>query len=335
VGKDIRASFANSWQLQVIVNNEIFYGRVERPLIHQLGTRLWPNLRQRGYSLVENEWKSQFENDAKKLVAGIEGILTQQDLVLRYHEARGVNSIYGIVTNSQFVEIDQIWFRSKFLKEIKKHRCIQPLHPGEEKFPAGSPISNRETRPYEVFAFKEEEKELGQRMILFYGKNNGYSAFKVEWGRWILICKNGLSIFSGKECSWHHHRDVYITDFIDEIVRNGQKLHQETQEGIESRRTTELLPKQVFELAERLDVNKTSKQHFLERLDIEVRTQGHNEWALSQALTFLGSHERTISPNTRRYLCRVGTRILEGSLGRFLQQGSQFGFYSGGLKRLP
>jgi hypothetical protein len=45
---------------------------------------------------------------------------------------------------------------------------------------------------------------------------------------------------------------------------------------------------------------------------------GNNEWALSQALTWLGSHDRHISTWSKQQLTTLGTEVLESSLPKVL-----------------
>ena len=41
-----------------------FYGHVNRPLIHQLGGRVWGHL---SYAEIEKQWKTSFKNDHQNL----------------------------------------------------------------------------------------------------------------------------------------------------------------------------------------------------------------------------------------------------------------------------
>ncbi len=56
----------------------------------------------------------------------------------------------------------------------------------------------------------------------------------------------------------------------------------------------------------------------MNRLEVEAKSVGGNERALSQALTWLGSHDRHIGHWTKTQLTSLGTEILENSLPHVL-----------------
>lgn len=70
---------------------------------------------------------------------------------------------------------------------------------------------------------------------------------------------------------------------------------------------------------DRLSLAQASKRRVRNRLDVETKDVGNNEWALSQALTWIGSHEKAISFRNRPLLISLGTGILEKTLDETLR----------------
>ena len=77
-----------------------------------------------------------------------------------------------------------------------------------------------------------------------------------------------------------------------------------------------------------MSLAQASKQRMLDRIKIESNEVGYNEWALSQSLTWLGSHEKSIQKRSQRQLTGLGTDILEHSLDEVLEEESQL-YYDG------
>ncbi len=75
----------------------------------------------------------------------------------------------------------------------------------------------------------------------------------------------------------------------------------------------------LAEFMERLSLAEVSKKRVRSRLEIEIQDVGQNEWALSQALTWLGTHKSGIAFPVKPKLIALGTGILEKSLDKTLR----------------
>lgn len=301
--------------LRLVHKGRIFQGRVDRPLMHQIGARIWPEARE--YSDVARRWQEAFETDKVQLESAIADSFTRYDLKLRYIEQGGANQIYGIVS-PHFREVNQLAFREAFLQEARRSTALvaKTKRLGRTRF--GHII--------EFFHFDSPGFQVGFDYGLVYARNTGYDAYKVDWGRLVLVCTNGLTLWEDHNRSkWHHNHRVDLSVFLSRTVAEGIGNQQFLENRIRLSRDTELLPDATDELLSRLSLATATKLRLAKQLEEESRVVGANEWALSQALTYLGTHDRHMSFNTKRQLTELGTDILERSLTEVLAKDAAVG----------
>ena len=80
----------------------------------------------------------------------------------------------------------------------------------------------------------------------------------------------------------------------------------------------------------RLALASATKERVSARLHHEFSDTGPNEWSVSQALTFLGEHEKAIPYRVREDLTRLGSSLLEQPLAQVVSAPptlSSAGFY--------
>ncbi len=301
--------------VQIVHNGLVLNGAVERPLIHQLGGRAWGQ--NQDFKLINEAWKQKFDHNRLELEQDLAAVFSRSDLSIRYHTDKGQNQIYGIVT-PHFVDVNQLEFRKNFIEQTRQTTALIPESQGFGKGRFGEVI--------EFFNFDSSGFQTEFRYGLVYARNNGYEAYKVNWERLIIICTNGLKRWEGSKFSWRHTKEFDLAEFIANTVQEGIGNLQFLEERITSARNTSLNESWIQELMSRLSLIQPTKERITHQLAIESEKVGYNEWALSQSLTWLGSHEKAVSPITKKQFTALGTDILEHSLNEVLEQESKLGY---------
>jgi hypothetical protein len=288
-------------------------GKVDRPLMHQLGGRIWKT-ETTDFESIEKIWRYKFGGDKQGLEADIASAFRKYDLSIRYFKRNAVNNVYGIVSPS-FVDVNQLHFRQRFLQEVRKSSILSPRSLGLKQLRTGEII--------EQFVFESHGFQTEYQYGLKYAKNNGYDAYKVNWGRVVLICSNGLTSWAGQKYRWKHNKEIDLAEFITFTVNDGIRNQQWLEQKITDAREKELAESDVAELRDRLSLARASKDRVMSQLEAEARVVGKNEWALSQALTYLGTHEKALPIRNMHQLTNLGTDILERSLNSVLKDESR------------
>jgi hypothetical protein len=283
---------------------QVLVAKVERPLIHQLGSRLWDT---QDYGQIQKNWHSM---PADQLERALALVFKNHDLVARYFaDVNGVNRVYGLVT-PHFVDINPLNFREQFIEQVRQSTSLAVRSNGL--------VSLRSGDVMEWFDFHSTGFQTEYKYGLYYARNSGYDAYKVFWGREIIICTNQLKSWDGTVLRWKHTREMALEKFIDDTIQEGLGNQQWLEQRINAARSGQLAQSQFEELMARLSLATASKERIQNRLDIEAHDVGRNEWALSQALTWLGSHDRHIAIWSKQHLTTLGTEVLEKGLPQVL-----------------
>lgn len=300
---DVRID-SNGEQLHILHQGLALHGNLNRPLIHQIGGRLWPVAGD--FSAIYQRWTTSLRQNKAQLESDITQVFGQHDLKVRHVENRGAREIYGIVT-PHFVEVDQLAFRDAFLEEARRGTALTPTTKRVERTPLGNVV--------EYFQFDSPGFQVDFEYGLVYAKDTGYDAFKVDWRRYVLVCTNGLRQWrSEHQSKWYHTRRIELADFLQSTVADGLGNQRFLEARIQASRETALDRDSLADLIGRLSLAQATKQRLAARVLDESRAVGGNQWALSQALTYLGTHDRHISFRTKRQFTALGTDILEHSL---------------------
>lgn len=310
----------NGKSVQIIHNGVVLNGVVERPLIHQLGGRAWGN--NQSFNEINEYWQQKFADNRAELERDLADVFNSHELAIRYHtDNKRQNNIYGIVT-PHFVDVNQLEFRKNFIEQTRQTTSLLPESQGF--------VVGRFGEVTELFNFDSTGFQTGFRYGLVYARNNGYEAYRVNWERLVLVCTNGLKDWRGSNFSWKHTKEFDLAEFIANTVKEGVGNQKFLEERITAARNTQLNQSWIRELMARLSLIQPSKDRITHRLAIESEQVGYNEWALSQSLTWLGAHEKAISPRIKKQLTDLGTDILEHSLDEVLEEDSKInydGFY--------
>lgn len=302
--------------VEIIHNDVVLNGEVKRPLMHQLGGRAWGQNKE--FDFIRNTWIKKFSSNPGELEEELAGVFRRHDLSIRYEtDNQGRNNVYGIIT-PHFIEVNQREFREKFLDQARQSTGVVLESRGFKIGRFGEVVEN--------FLFDSPGFQTEFRYGLVYARNNGYEAYKVHWERLIIICTNGLKDWVGGNNSWKHTKEIDLSDFIANTVKDGIGNQKFLEERIAAATEAQLSKNQIAELMERLSLAQASKLRVTNRLDVESKAVGYNEWALSQALTWLGSHEKAIPKKNQQQLIGIGTDVLEHSLGEVLEEESKIFF---------
>jgi hypothetical protein len=149
------------------------HGKVSRPIIHQLGGRAWGS--DKPFEQINSIWHNKFSTNPSELEQELASVFRKNDLTIRYAtNTRGVNNIYGVVT-PHFVDVNQLEFRQNFLDQLLENTALLPKSSGL--------TTNRYGDVVEYFDFDSPGFQTRFKYGMVYAKNNGYDAYKVEWGR--------------------------------------------------------------------------------------------------------------------------------------------------------
>ncbi len=303
-------------RVQIIHNGVVLNGEVQRPLMHQLGGRAWGQ--NQDFNLIGKTWKQKFTQNCAELEQELADVFSRNELTIRYEtDSQGQNKIYGIVT-PHFIDVNQLEFREQFVEQARQSTALNPESLGFEVGAFGEVIEffNSDSTGFQT------QYEYG----LVYARNNGYEAYKVIWIRWVLICTNGLKGWGNYNVAWKHTKDVDLSTFITRTVEDGIDNQKFMEERITASREKQLNRNRIGELMERLSLAQASKMRVTDRLAVESKAVGYNEWALSQSLTWLGSHEKAIALKNKQQLIGLGTDVLEYSLDKVLEDESKLFF---------
>ncbi len=304
-------------RVNIIHNGVVLNGEVKRPLIHQLGGRAWGQ--NQDFNLIGKTWEQKFFRNCAELEQELVAVFSRNKLSIRYEvDSNGQNNIYGIVT-PHFVDVNQLEFREKFIEQARESTALIPESRGFSVGAFGEVV--------EFFNIDSTGFQTQYEYGLVYARNNGYEAYKVNWNRWVIICTNGLKgLESVNKFAWKHTKDVDLSTFITRTVEDGIGNQKFMEERITASREKQLSRSSIVELMDRLSLGQASKMRVTDRLAVESKTVGYNEWALSQSLTWLGSHEKAITLKNQQQLIGLGTDVLEYSLDKVLEEESNLFF---------
>jgi len=286
-------------QISINTAGMIFSGDLNPKLIHQLGSKIWKNLDR------ESTIKLWNEHINSGLAHRLERALSQSGSVLRYAETGSVRRIYG-VTSPQFVEMNQRAFRDILVESLNPLGIV----------PNGKVFKTPFDEVVEEFAVPaSQEGQVGLSCKVVYGLNNGYSSYRLNWGRIVLVCTNGLTAFrnAGRD-RWIHTEQVDIRDFAIKSVESAYSHLSDVERQVLAARERPINYSLLDQFMTRLALANATKERVSARLNHELHDTGPNEWSVGQALTFLGEHEKAIPPRVRDNLTRLGSSLLEKSL---------------------
>lgn len=289
-------------RISIATSGREFSGNLDTKLIHQLGNRIWRN---RSYDAVLELWCSHQQSD---LVDFLEDTLSKSGQMLRYSEVGSTNQIYGI-TSPNFLVMNQNAFRDALVSALRHHGISPNKNVSHTRFGEVT----------EEFSVPRQGGQVGLNCRVLYGLNNGYSSYRIIWGRTVLVCSNGLTEFEkiGRD-RWLHTRNVTIENFSKASVEAALNHLTTLESQILAANNRPVIYSILQELMRRLVLAKATKERIRARLCHELNDTGPNEWSVSQAFTFLGQHEQAISFRVRLNLTRIGSILLERPLEQLL-----------------
>jgi hypothetical protein len=315
IEKPVRISLASDGKTLLLNHGGLqFVKAIDRPLQHQLGGRAWG--KEKRFNEIQRTWQNLVETDRARLENDLEEVFRKHELSIRYrYNSNGIHTIYGIIS-PRFVDVNQLAFRECFLSSIKENSVLVPISNGFKKTNYGSVM--------EEFSFNNPGFQTGYKYNLIYARNTGYEAYRVSWGRKVLICSNGLTRWEGSQVRWKHTNEIDLVEFIEGSIAEGIKNQQFIEKRIEELKATDFHQSEATEVLNRLSLARATKDRIMNRLALESINLGYCEWAFSQALTWLATHERAIPRSIRPELTCLGTNIIEQSLSNAMEEGTKF-----------
>lgn len=284
-------------------------------IICQIGSRIWKN---RNCKEIISFWRDSIgSNPNNDALSKIKNVFLENELIIRFFEAGGIGfEIYGIVTEN-FVQIDQLDFRENFIKNLNKCGFNNP--------DSGNVFLDKYKNVREIFNFSIPNSRFSISLNVKYGLNNGFSGFNFDWKRLILICTNGLGkVESQIHNSLKHYGETDIEMFTYQILSEAQKLMSFTEKSIFSAENRPLSATNYNLLNQKLRIASATKEKIQHKLKSEIDICGKNDWALSQAFTYIGTHDKHTADFTKRQLIYIGTKILETSLEQFISNDNNY-----------
>lgn len=93
-------------------------GSLERPLIHQLGSRLWPE--ENDFDAINARWKKLAASAPSILEQEVANLFCHHDLQLRVFPGKGSHKmIYGVVS-PHFIDVNQVNFRDAYIEQSRQ-----------------------------------------------------------------------------------------------------------------------------------------------------------------------------------------------------------------------
>ena len=284
----------------ITIAGKEFLGKLDKKLIHQLGSKIWKNVDQ---AKAVKCWNQHIGSDLSGL---LEDALSNSGSVLRYTQRANVRHIYGL-TSPRFCEMEQSVFRDVL---VNSFNMLDIITNGRVfRTPFGEVV--------EEFSIPGQGGEVGLTCKVIYGLNNGYSSYRLNWGRIVLVCTNGLTAFqSAGRDRWLHTNHVDIGDFATASVEGAYKHLSTVEKQVLDARERSINYSLLDQFMTRLAIANASKERVAARLRHEFSDTGPNEWSVSQAFTFLGQHEKAIPLRVRDDLTRLGSSLLEKPLAQ-------------------
>lgn len=286
---------------------ETFVAMASTQVIHQLSVRIFPGIAN-DLKLHKAKWNEELAQNKESLELAISHAFRRNELIISYREDLSHNMVYGFYSDS-FQPVNQLDFRNAFIEAASR----------TESLDLNSTFIATKYNIIEQFDFKSPKGRIKLSYLLQYARNNGYHGIKVSWGRMVIVCSNGLiRIDGGEQLKYRHLKTASVNDFVNQSLIEGIKQRMENEDRVDRALDNPLQRDLLDEFMNRLHLASVSKERVLSRLKTEIDETGNNEWALSQALTWLGSHDKHLMLRPKQLLTQAGSLVLDHSLQKFL-----------------
>lgn len=276
---------------------------IARPIIHQIGSRLWGGTAP--YHTIATQWARHIQQP-ELFSQRIARALTRFDLRLRALPTPAGLQCYGLVSD-QFRTINQLELRAAFLAAIHARDDV-----------AAQPHASETGRYGEVIEYFNFHSPHAHDFLLRYGlayaRNTGYQATHVRYGRVVVVCSNGLTVWFATQAELVHLADADLQTFISATVAAGHTHLIDLQSHLAERQATLANPTSRRALLTALPLAPNLRERLAQQIQVETARTGTTEWTVAQAFTAVATHERRLRPGMASLLTRVGTMVLEQGL---------------------
>ena len=314
------------------LNDFEFKTSMDLKFIHQIGSRIEWIEGTSNYTLkqITNFWINDIieNSNLESIKSKIKNVFRRKDLVIIYVGESNPYNIYGIVSNS-YVPTNQLEFRDRFIQLCKEKNTIINTENSSIHY-------NKDFKSVtEYFEFNNNENHIFKLSCgIIYGKNNGYGSYSVVWKREVNETKSVYLPFVTEErFNWQNNPRYVnlpnegINHFIDTVVEQGllhQKYLEERVEKLLQEDISANLIKDFFGKAlSRILVAKATKDRVIEQWQEEYLVKNSNfkntKWAISESLTFVGTHNKAVPESMKKLLRQAGTEIFDLGFEKFLE----------------
>lgn len=294
--------------VKIHVDNLVFSSRLDRPFLHQIGSRIWKD--ELSYAKIQKHWIKEINESTVNASILIRNTIYDNNFVIRYKEINELN-IYGIVTD-KYNPTNQLEFRENFIMEAIKTKTINTNNSKIIKRSSGT-IEER-------FVFNDKSRTVHLECSIVYGKNTGYNSYKVRWyrkskedGMWFTPWE------SENKYEWRNNSKSEIKDFVKYLIDEGTEHNKFLEERIEMAKSKSIENDFIDFFMNRMLIAFATKDKIKDRYKIDSCKFGKTAWALSHSLRFLGTNENHTSKSTKWLLLETGTLIFEKEFKDYLE----------------
>ncbi len=232
------------------------------------------------------------------------------------------NTFYGIISPT-FTKIDPLYFREKLIESFQALRIKPSIKTDFTPFKEVRECFEIHTGIFEM------EEPVQYDFSIIYGKNNGLSSYRVEFGRTILVCKNGMTKREVHKLQLKHTSNANIDTFFTSIQSSLQEFNSIFQSNINNAKASILNKDMSDEFFQRIHLSTAVKNRIKQRFQVEERLTGNTLWSLSQAMTNLATHfyEPSYDNYHTNVLRNIGSDIIDFGFDKVMSRDEKLVFF--------
>lgn len=307
--KPISVDFTQTGWLNIVYSGQNFRAKLDGFIQYSIMTKMTGN---KEWNRVQATWDKMLKESPDSLKTLITNLFKKNEMVIRYRDTfTGVKAIYGIVPLG-YVAFDPNFFREEFKREAFAR--------GMKYSPENSHI-NKFNKYVEMYIPpKKKGTESCISYMLEYGRANGISPYKINLNREIIICSNGLTSYDKIDGIYLKHKELdNVNQIICNIFQQSDIHHEILENQIAESKGRKISDSIITEFAVK-QLNNETRKLFYKKLQTEMSKYENTEWALSQSLTDLATHNTLIRPDMRNVLRIAGSEVLEIGFENYLRK---------------
>ncbi len=259
--------------MELLCGSRSFSIPMRGAVIQYLGRAAWGKA---DWKTVEALWRTTHDDILKSAIeTGLQH--TNLQLLLR----PGTLDFYGLAP-SNFIAEEQSIFRDTLQGSLAASGLFEPQ--------AALSGINKEGEIWEIFNLQAQpENRMAKSLMVIYGLNNGLSSYRFFFLRKIISCTNQLNLKQA-DLRRKHNDPLSPQKFMDQVLMQSLDFGVKQEQAIAESIGRPLQREEISAFFGRLHAPESVKYKLHQQLKQEVRAEGLNEFALSQAMTYLGTH---------------------------------------------